>query len=43
MQHRFYTGADPGFLERGFLCIKMCGGGGGGSFADFISLFLNIL
>ena len=24
-----YPGADPGFLERGFICIK--GGGGGGS------------
>ena len=28
---------DPGFLERGFICMK-----GWGSFADFISFFLNI-
>ena len=30
-----YAGADPGFLERGFIYIKVCvwggGGGGGGS------------
>ena len=31
-------GADPGFLERGFVCIKVRGV----HFADFISLFLNI-
>ena len=33
------AGADPGFLERGFMCIEVCvwggGGGGGGCFADF--------
>ena len=33
--------ADPGFLERGFVCIKVWGGGGV-CFADFISVFLNI-
>ena len=35
--------ADPGFLERGFIFIKVCvcGGGGGLRFADFISFFLN--
>ena len=32
------TGADPGFLERGFIVIK----GWGGRFAVFISVFLNI-
>ena len=33
-----YQGADPGFLERGFICIKVrkvC-------FADLVSFFLNI-
>ena len=30
------AGADPEFLERGFICIK-----GWGSFADFIWFFLN--
>ena len=24
------SGADPGFPERGFICIKVCVGGGGG-------------
>ena len=24
------AGADPGFLERGIICIKALGGGGGG-------------
>ena len=33
-----YAGADPGFLERGFICIEMWGVG----FVDFISFFLNI-
>ena len=32
------TGADPGFLERGFICIKIWGV----RFADFISFFFNI-
>ena len=32
------AGADPGFLERGFVCINVLGA----NFADFISLFLNI-
>ena len=45
------SGADPGFLERGFRFVKeeeWGGGGGGGlaetetSFANFISFFLNI-
>ena len=31
-------GANPGFLERAFKCIKLWGVG----FAEFISLFLNI-
>ena len=31
-------GADPGFLERGFICIKVLGV----RFADFISFFFNI-
>ena len=31
-------GEDPGFLERGFLCIKVLGV----RFADFISFFLKI-
>ena len=30
------SGADPGFLESGFICIMVWG------FADFISFFLNI-
>ena len=30
--------ADPGFLERGFICIKVLGV----HFADFMSFFLNI-
>ena len=30
---------DPGFLERGFICIKVCGGWWF-RFADFISFFL---
>ena len=25
-----HAGADPGFLERGFICIKVCVCGGGG-------------
>ena len=33
-----FAGEDPGFLERGFICIK----GWGVSFADFISFFLTI-
>ena len=33
-----FAGADPGFLEWGFICIK----GWGVRFADFISFFLNI-
>ena len=33
------AGVDPGFLERGFVCIKVWGI----RFADFISFFLNIL
>ena len=33
------SGADPGFLERGFIYIYIwCGG----QFSDFISFFLNI-
>ena len=24
-----HAGADPGFLERGFICIMVCVGGGG--------------
>ena len=37
------AGADPGFLEKGFICIKVCvcWGGGGGCFADFITFLLN--
>ena len=31
-------GADPGFLERGFICIKVCGV----CYADLISFLLNI-
>ena len=29
---------DPGFLERGFICLKVCvcGGGGGGGYIYFI-------
>ena len=36
LQANRITGVDPGFLERGFKCIKVCvcvcvlGGGGGG-------------
>ena len=26
---KHYTGADSGYLERGFICMKGCGGGGG--------------
>ena len=43
-EDRFYcivrkrAGADPGFLERGFVCIKVLGG----HFADFI-IFLNVM
>ena len=32
------SGVDPGFLERGFICIKVWGV----RFADFVSSFLNI-
>ena len=35
---RGLRGADPGFLERGFICIKRWGV----RFADFTSFFLNI-
>ena len=31
-----YSGADPGFLERGLICIIVRGGGGGGGFALLI-------
>ena len=31
------AGTDPGFLEKGFRCVKEWG-----RFADFISFFLNI-
>ena len=31
-------GANPGFLERAFICIR-----GRGRFADFISFFLNLV
>ena len=33
------TGAYPGFMERGFICIKVCVGV---RFDDFISFVLNI-
>ena len=36
------SGADPGFLERGSICIKVCVWGGGVSFTDFISFYLKI-
>ena len=39
------SGADQGFLERGFIiCLKVCVcvGGGGVGCTDFISFFLNI-
>ena len=43
----FYSsGAEQGFLERGFICIKVCvcvgggGGGGGVRFANLILIFL---
>ena len=32
-----YSGADPGFIERGFRCVKE----GGGRFANFISFLKN--
>ena len=35
-----WTGADPGFLERGFICIKVRGVG---SLCWFYPFFLNIL
>ena len=39
------TEGDLGFLERGFICIKVCVCvcvcGGGGHVADFVSFFLN--
>ena len=34
LERTLRTGADPGFLERGFICIMM-----GGRFADFIYFF----
>ena len=37
----YKPGPGPGFLERGFICIKVCVGGGG-SFSGLISFFLNI-
>ena len=37
-----FSGDDPGFLERGFICIKVYMGAGGARFADSISFFLNI-
>ena len=39
MKMHAYTGADPGFLERGFICIKVWRV----RFADFISFLLNTL
>ena len=35
------AGADPGFLERGFICVKMCVCvcGGGGSQLQVLSHF----
>ena len=37
------TGADPGFVERGFRCVmEVCVCVGGVRFVDFISFFLNI-
>ena len=30
------AGADPGFLERGFICIEVCVG----RYIDFMSFFL---
>ena len=35
-----HSGADPGFLERGFICIKVYVGEAG--FGIFISFLLNI-
>ena len=35
-----HTGADPVFLVREFICIKVCVSGG--RIVDFISFFLNI-
>ena len=32
-----FAGADPGFLERGFVCIKVWGV----CFADFFLIFLS--
>ena len=29
---QFFSGADPGFLEKGFICIKVCVCVGGGGF-----------
>ena len=34
----FVKRAEPGFLERGFICIKVWGVG----FAGFISFFINV-
>ena len=38
LPHGAVAGADPGFLEGGFICIKVWGV----RFADFVSFFLNI-
>ena len=39
------AGADPEFLERDFICVKVCVcvWGGGVAVAGFISFFINIL
>ena len=34
------AGVDPGFLERGFIYIKMWGGGGGGGGFALLSYLL---
>ena len=39
--HNYLSEADPGFMDRGFIyikvCVCVCGGGGGGvHFADFL-------
>ena len=36
------SGADPGFLEKEFVCIKVCVCVEGVRYVDFISFFLNI-
>ena len=38
MATTLFSGADPGFLERGIICIKLWGSVN----ANFISFFLNI-